>query len=234
MQQLSFIVPDDSARVLRDARAVEPPGTRLRQYGARSLTLDELYQLVLGVDDPLLAARVVTRWETLDALANADQLEVESIDGMTPARAARLLAAAELTRRTPIADVKPVVRSPIDLAHYLEPHLAGLTQERFCVVLLDTKMRIKGMRVVYQGSVHTTVIRIAEVFRDAITANVPNIAIAHNHPSAADGMPSPEDISVTREIVKAGQVFDITVVDHIIIGGRDNWKSLKELGLGDL
>lgn len=232
--QLSFVVPDDTARVLREARAVEPPAVRLRQSGVKSLALDELYQLILGVNDSLLAARIVTQWPTLEALAHADQLQVESVEGMTPARAARLLAAAELTRRTPVSDVKPIVNSPRDLAHYLEPHLAGLTQEQFCVVLLDTKMRIKGMRMLYQGNVNCTVIRMAEVFRDAIIANVPNIAIAHNHPSGDPTPSSPEDVALTREAVKAGQVFDITVVDHIIIGGRNNWKSLKELGLGDL
>ena len=231
--QLSFVVPDPAVQVLREATLVEPPAERLRQYGAGALALDELVQLILGVNDLLLAARIVTQYPSVDELANASQLEVECIEGMTSARAGRLLAAAELARRTPVVVKEPIVRSPADLAHYLEPKMSGLDQEQFVVVLMDTKMRIKGMRVLYQGNVYSTTIRLAEVFRDAIRTNMPHIAIAHNHPSGSCDA-SPEDVSISREIVELGKTLDIKVVDHIIIGGRGVYCSLKERGLGGL
>ena len=236
--QLSFIAPGDGTpdalQILRDAQAVEPPVSRLRQHGAGSLALDELYQLILGVDDPLLAARVVARWTTIDELAHADSLEVEALPGMTPARATRLLAAAELTRRMPaLGAARPAVKSPKDIVPHLEPLMVGLTHEIFVVVLLDTKLKIKGIRELYQGNVNTTVIRTAEVFRHAVIASVPTIVVAHNHPSQ-DPNPSPDDIAVTRELVDAGKIFDIELLDHLIIGGRHTYCSLKERGVGGL
>jgi DNA repair protein RadC len=222
-------------QILRDAQAVESPLTRLRRCGVGSLALDELYQLILGLDDPLLAARVVARWGTLDELAHADVFEVEAIEGMTPARATRLLAAAELTRRTALTEnPRPRGMSPNEIAHYLEPQMLGLAQEIFVVVLLDTKMHIKGVREIYRGNINSTpVLRVAEVFRPAIVASVLNIVVAHNHPSG-DPTPSPDDVDMTRILVQAGKQFDIEVIDHLIFGERGKFKSLKGLGLGGL
>lgn len=84
----------------------------------------------------------------------------------------------------------------------------------------------------YQGSVHTTVIRVGELFRDAVRQNATAIIVAHNHPSG-DPTPSPEDVAVTREIVQSGKLLDIDVLDHMVIGSAPpRYISLKERGLG--
>lgn len=85
--------------------------------------------------------------------------------------------------------------------------------------------------MVYQGSLHTTVIRVGELFRDALRQNAAAIIVAHNHPSGFCD-PSPEDVSVTAEIVKSGKLLDVDVIDHLILGSGGRWTSLKERGVG--
>jgi DNA repair protein RadC len=98
------------------------------------------------------------------------------------------------------------------------------------VALLDTKHRVERVATVYQGSVSAAQVRVAEVFKEAVRANAPAIAIAHNHPSG-DPTPSAADIALTAELCKAAQLLDIDLIDHVIVGdGR--WLSLRRLGLG--
>lgn len=122
------------------------------------------------------------------------------------------------------------ITGPQDAYEFLRVEMKDLEQEQMRVLNLNTKCRILSAPMIYQGSVHTTVIRIAEIFRPAIIDNATDLIIAHNHPSG-DPTPSPEDAAITREIVKVGQMLDIDVMDHIVIG-RGKFVSLKERGLG--
>jgi DNA repair protein RadC len=105
-----------------------------------------------------------------------------------------------------------------------------LEQEHLRVILLNTRNEVLSAPTIYQGSLNTSVIRIAELFRTAVRANAAAIIVAHNHPSG-DPSPSPEDIRVTRQLVKSGELLDINVLDHIIIG-HQRFVSLKERRLG--
>jgi DNA repair protein RadC len=105
-----------------------------------------------------------------------------------------------------------------------------LEQEHLRVILLDTRNRIITIDTVYKGSLNSSMVRVGELFRRAIRRNAAAIIVAHNHPSG-DPTPSPEDVAVTRQVVQAGQMLDIEVLDHIIIG-RGRFVSLKERGLG--
>ena len=96
--------------------------------------------------------------------------------------------------------------------------------------MLDTRNHVLGTPTVYQGSLNTSVVRIGELFRYALKANAAAFIVVHNHPSG-DPAPSPEDVHVTRQLVEAGDLLDIAVLDHIIIG-RQRFVSLKERGLG--
>lgn len=135
----------------------------------------------------------------------------------------------EVRTGAPIEDALQI-RAPRDAYEFLRTEMEDLEQEQLRTIHLNTKQRILSSRLVYQGSVHTTVIRVAELFRYAIIDNATGVIICHNHPSG-DPTPSPEDAALTREIVKAGQLLDIDVVDHIVIG-RGKFVSLKERGLG--
>lgn len=125
---------------------------------------------------------------------------------------------------------RPVIHSPADAAHILECFIGALDHEELWVIVLDTRNKVKRLVALYKGTVNASQVRISEVFREAILENAPSIIVAHNHPSS-DVTPSPEDISVTRNIVQAGKILDISVLDHIIVGGS-SFTSLKEKGLG--
>jgi DNA repair protein RadC len=108
--------------------------------------------------------------------------------------------------------------------------MRDLEQEELHVVLLDTRNRVLDIRAVYRGSLNTSMVRIAELFRPAIEAPAAAIIVAHNHPSGCVDA-SPEDVRVTREISKAGHLLGIDVLDHIIVGAGV-FLSMKERQLG--
>jgi len=108
--------------------------------------------------------------------------------------------------------------------------MQGLVQEQLWVILLDTRNRKMWIDKVYTGSLNSSMVRVAEVFRAAIQRSAASIILAHNHPSG-DPTPSAEDVALTRTVVQAGKLMDIEVLDHLVIG-RGSYVSLKEKGLG--
>ena len=127
-------------------------------------------------------------------------------------------------------DERPSITSPEDGYTLLQPFMGFLDHEELWVLNLNTRNLVLHIVKVYQGSVNSSQIRVAEVFKQAIIDNSPAIVLAHNHPSN-DPSPSPEDLSITRIIVQAGQLLDIKVLDHLIITST-NCVSMKERGLG--
>ena len=134
----------------------------------------------------------------------------------------------ETQPKRPNAEV-PTISCPDDVRRVLGPEMAALAQEQLRVLLLDTKGRLVGQRVIYQGNVNSSQVRAAEVFRPAVVEAVPTVIIAHNHPSG-DPTPSPNDVSVTRRLAQAGKLLDVEVFDHVVIG-REGVVSLKGRGL---
>ena len=106
--------------------------------------------------------------------------------------------------------------------------MEALIQEQVRVVLLDTRCRVLDAILVYQGNVSTAVVRMAELFRDAIVVNAPCVILAHNHPSG-DPTPSPEDLAVTRHLQEAGRLLGVEVLDHLVVS-VERFRSLREAG----
>ncbi len=125
---------------------------------------------------------------------------------------------------------RPSVHSPTEAATLLDYFIGSIDHEEMWVIDLDTRNRVMNLVMLYKGSVNSSQVRICEVFRQAIADNAPAIIIGHNHPSG-DITPSPEDVSVTRAIIQAGKLLDISVLDHIIVA-QGKFASLKERGLG--
>ncbi len=121
------------------------------------------------------------------------------------------------------------IRRPQDAYEFLNLEMESLDQEQMRTIHLNTKNRIIGSPVIYQGTVNVTTIRIAEVFRPAIFDNATALIVCHNHPSGLPE-PSPEDLAVTKELVRAGKLLGLDVLDHIIIG-KGTFVSLKDRGL---
>ena len=223
-----------SRRRVCDLPAEERPLYRLHQHGSDALATTELLALVLGMGEaPGIAGDLLARFGTLHKLARASKAQLMQIRGIGEAQAARLVAVLELSRRlqAPSADEKPRVSSPAEAAAVLAPRLAHLDQEEMHVILLDTRNRVLGIQAVYKGSLNSSVVRVGEIFRAAIEAPAAAVIIAHNHPSG-DPAPSPEDVNVTRQLVKAGKLLDIEVLDHVVISQGGQFVSLKERGLG--
>ncbi len=215
----------------------ELPRERLRHMGASALKTQELLAIVLrtgtrGENVLHLAERVLNECGGLAGLARKPYDELVKIRGIKGVKAIELAAVLELGHRMIKAAPaeSDMVKSPADAANLLSD-MSCLEQEVMRTILLDTKNRVLAMPVVYRGSLHTTVIRTTELFREAVRNNCAAIIVAHNHPSG-DPTPSPEDVAVTREIVQAGKILDIDVLDHLVIGAGQKFVSLKERGLG--
>ena len=224
--------PPPARRRVCDLPAEERPLYRLHHHGAEALATTELLALVLGTADaPGLAAELLARFGSLHQLARTSKAQLRQVRGIGETQAGRLVAMLELSRRlqAPPADERPRITSPADAAALLTPRMAHLEQEALWVLLLDTRNRVLKITEIYKGSLNTSVVRTGEIFRPAIEMAAAAIIVAHNHPSL-DPSPSPEDITVTRQIVQAGKLLDIECLDHIIIGRT--FVSLKERSLG--
>lgn len=222
---------------IRDLPPGERPRERMARLGSQALSTAELLAIILqvgsGSENVLrLSERLMAEFGGLPGLTRASLGELQGVKGVGPAKASQLQAVGELGRRLAATapEERPTISSPADAANLLMSEMAFLEQEQLRVVLLDTRNRVLGIRTIYVGSVNTAVVRLAEVFRPAIRENATAIIVTHNHPSG-DPTPSPEDVSVTREMVKAGKLLDLKLLDHLIIG-RQRYVSLKERGLG--
>jgi DNA repair protein RadC len=223
--------------LIRDLPTGERPRERLIRAGEGALSTSELLAIILrtgtGGESVLdMASRLLSCYGGLAGLARASFAELEAERGMGEAKTSQLKAALELGRRMLLSSPEDrfLVRSPSDVAQLLMSEMAHLQQEHFQVLYLDTRNRLLGSETVYVGSLNASHIRVAEVFRDAVKRNCAAIIVAHNHPSG-DPTPSPEDVEVTRQLVAAGNLLDIEVLDHLIIG-QQRFVSLRERGLG--
>lgn len=223
--------------MLREMPVDERPRERLRHTGAASLGTSELLAIILntgmrGETVTDMAERLLVQHGGLRGLMRMDLVELAAVKGVGEAKAAKVKAAFELGRRLAVlGDGERLrVESPEDIVNLVGVEMAALEQEQLRVVLLDTKHRILAIRTVYQGSANQASVRVGELFRDAVRHNAVAIVLVHNHPSG-DPTPSSADVRMTRDVVAAGDMLDITVLDHLIIGqGRHS--SLKRLGLG--
>jgi len=219
--------------LIRDLPATERPRERLRDYGAGSLSTSELLAIVLRTGASresvlALASRLLSCHGGLVGLARAGFGELCQERGLGEAKAAQLKAAFELGRRLASAqpEERATVRSPQDVANLLLPEMGLLEQEELRVVLMNTRNQVLGVHTVYRGSVNTSLVRVGELFREAVRQNCPAMVVAHNHPSG-DPTPSPDDVAMTKQAVEAGRLLDIEVLDHLVIA-QQRFVSLKE------
>lgn len=207
--------------------------TRLQTDGASSLSTPELLAVVLGGRDALtLAEALLQEMGGLQGLARCDVEDLRRLSALSSSQRVRLLAALGLAVRyaSSAHDERLQVESASDAARLLAPEMERLKQEQLRAVLLDAGRRVMGVTTVYIGSLNVTVVRVAEVFREAIARNAASIILAHNHPSG-DPTPSPADLSLTETLIEAGNLLDIPLLDHLIIG-QGRWISLRDTGLG--
>ena len=206
---------------------------RLQVYGSQTLLTEELVAIILGTGTPCtdaleLARKLLAKYGGLCGLLQADFGELNQEHGLGKARTSLLKATLEVGRRLgmPSAEEKYQIISPADAARLVMPDMTYLEYEQLRVIVLDTKNRVRDNIALYRGTISSSVLRVAEIFRPAIIRNCPGVIICHNHPSG-DPKPTEEDLEANKQLVTAGQVLDIDVVDHLIIG-HHQFVSLKE------
>lgn len=213
------------------------PREKLKALGAGALSDAELLAIILRVGTQGesvvdLSNRLLVTYGGLVGLSRISFAELCGVHGLGDAKACQLKSALELGRRLLLAqpEERLQVRSPADLAPLLILEMAPLDHETLRVALLNTKNQVIKFADVYHGSLNSSLVRVGEVFKEAVRVNAAAIIVAHNHPSG-DPTPSPEDARVTELIVAAGKLLEIEVLDHLVIGER-TYVSLREKKLG--
>jgi DNA repair protein RadC len=213
------------------------PRERLFLKGASALTNADLVAILLNTGsqgEPVtaLSQRLLHERGGLLGLMKMDAVELSEFRGIGRAKAAKLKAALEIASRVVALgpDQRPQITTPDDIVNLVGIEMTSLEQEQLRVVLLDTKHRVLSIRTVYTGSVNQAQVRVAELFRDAVRHTAAAIIAVHNHPSG-DPTPSAADVALTAEIRKAGELLDIELLDHLIIGAGRH-VSLRRLRLG--
>lgn len=175
-------------RRICDLPPEERPLYRLHQHGTEALSTTELLALLLGTAKaPGLAQDLLDEMGSLHQLARARKPQLLRISGIGEAQASRILAFLELCRRlqAPAPEKEIRITSPADGAHLLMSRLRHLEQEELHIILLDTRNRLMATQIIYRGSLNTSVVRIAEIYRNAIELSAAAIILVHNHPSGA-------------------------------------------------
>ncbi len=222
---------------IRELQCSDRPRERLRALGAQALSTTELVALLLGTGgvagSALECARLVLESSggSLGRLAAGSVGSLTRVPGVGEARAVAVHAALELGRRmaSEAREAGAPVRSPRDVAAIFAPRLQDLPVEEFHVAILDAQHRLERDVLVTRGLLDTSLVHPREVFREAIAERAATVVLVHNHPSG-DPSPSPQDRTVTEQLVAAGRLLDIPVQDHVIIG-RGRYMSFAESGL---
>ena len=232
--QTSFFPrPQSHPLPIREFLTSDQPRYRLAHQGASALSDAELLAIITGVPHLETAQQLLIACGGLRGLLTRSADEIQQlVGGISVGRAAQIKAAIELGTRVVRGELlaRRQVKSPTDIADLLLLEMSHLDQEHLRTVLLDTKSRVQAISTVYIGSLNASMVRVGEVFKEALRRNSAAIIVSHNHPSG-DPSPSPEDVLVTREIVAAGKLLDVDVLDHIVVG-HGVWCSLRERGLG--
>ena len=226
---------------LKDQPASERPRERLVARGPDALTHAELIAILLrtglqGTNVVQVAQNILQKFGSLNALALASVDEIRKIPGIGRDKAATLVAAFALARRMEQErrGESPVLDNPVTVVNFMRESNRLKNVEAFQVLLLNTRKKLIRVEEISEGTLDTILVHPREVFRAAIVANAAGIVLVHNHPSG-DPTPSDADVKVTRDLIRAGQLLKIDVVDHVIIGRASaerakDYASLRELG----
>lgn len=227
--------------LIRDLPSDEKPRERLMALGADALKNSELIAILLrtglkGISAIQVAEQLLQKFSSLDNLCRATIPELKQTKGVGRDKAIALKSAFTLAKRMAMEmrEESPVLDTPERIADLLREENRTYEVEHFQVVLLNTRRKLIRIEKVSQGTLDTILVHPREVFKLAISANAAALVLAHNHPSG-DPAPSEADIKVTRDLIRAGQLLKIEVLDHVILGRAavdrpKDYVSLRELG----
>jgi DNA repair protein RadC len=231
----------NSSMRLKDQPVSERPRERLVEQGPDALSPAELIAILVrtglkGTNAVEIGKQLIQKFGTLQSLARASVDDLRSVKGIGRDKAVTLMAAFALARKMAkdLQRESPVLDNPEAIVQLLREQNLVKNVETLQVLLLNTRRRLIRVEPVTDGTIDTLLVHPREVFKAAIAANAAAVVLAHNHPSG-DPTPSEADIKVTRDLIRAGQLLKIEVLDHIIIGRATperpkDYASLRELG----
>ena len=226
---------------LKDQPVSERPRERLAALGADALSHAELIAILLrtglqGTNAVEVGKQLLQKFGTLQGLAQASIQDLQKVRGIGRDKAVTLVAAFALARKMAgeLQSESPVLDNPENVVRLLREQNLLKSVEAFQVLLLNTRKKLIRVEAISEGTLDTILVHPREVFKSAIAANAHALVLVHNHPSG-DPTPSAADIKVTRDLIRAGQLLKIEVVDHVILGRATaarakDYASLRELG----
>lgn len=221
---------------VKELPAEDRPREKLHMLGSAMLSTAELLAIILRTGTRtetavVLAQRLLNQFGGLREMQLSSLEELSTVKGIGFAKAAEIKAALEIANRLVLSrsEDRQIIHNPEDAANLLMTEMRWLQKEYFRVLLLNTKHHVLAMPTISVGSLDASIVHPRELFKEAIRHSAAAMILVHNHPSG-DPAPSAEDIAITKRLVQVGQLMDIAVIDHIIIGdGR--YVSLKEKGI---
>lgn len=241
LRATGIIPPVSRGLLIKELPENERPRERFLEKGADALKHSELLAILLrtgtkGASAIEVAEQILQKFDSLDSLSRATIAELRQVKGVGPNKAIALKSAFTLARRMAeeIRQESPLLDTPDRVAEFLRERNRAFEVENFQVVVLNTRRKLIRVDTVSQGTLDTILVHPREVFKQAIAANGAAIVLVHNHPSG-DPTPSEADIKVTRDLIRAGQLLKIDVLDHVILGRASqdrprDYVSLRELG----
>lgn len=219
---------------IKDIDSSDRPREKMIFEGVESLTNEELLAVIIDTGNKEvsaigLASKILIKSGGIKGLADMDLKSLQEINGIGPAKSARIFAAMELSKRISkiLSKQKFDVNSPSSIANLFMEELRYKKKEVVKVLLLDTKNNIISDLLVSEGSLNASIVHPREVYVEAVKRSANKIIVVHNHPSG-DPSPSNEDIKITKRLYDSGEILGIELLDHVIIGDG-NYCSLREL-----
>lgn len=222
---------------MKDVPKEERPYEKCLIKGADALSDSELLAVILrtgvrGSSCMSLAAQVLNlageRYQGLLGLHHLTIKELMEIPGVGEVKAVQLKCIGELAKRMARLDALEGLsfQNPSSIAQYYMEQLRHEEQEVLLCMMLDSKNHLLGEKLMSKGTVNSTLLSPRELFLEALRFHAVNLILIHNHPSG-DPSPSSADIGITRRIFRAGELLDIHLLDHIVIGNR-RYISMRE------
>lgn len=223
---------------MQDLPKEERPRERFLEHGAETLSSTELLALILRTGSQehsalTLAKMILQETNGLERLNDVSANELMTLPGIGVSKSVQLLASVELGRRVALAtphhgNEKPALTNPDAVFELMGMKMKHLKQEHFVVLFLDVKQRLICKETLFVGSLDMALVHPREIFRKAVKHLASAVVCLHNHPSG-DLTLSPQDLALTKQLAEAGEMMNIPLLDHIVIGG-DDYVSLKALG----
>ncbi|MCI8394009.1 MAG: DNA repair protein RadC [Bacilli bacterium] len=213
--------------LMKELPLQERPREKFKENGVESLSDVDLLAILLrtGTKDISvrdLAMKILIELESLENLSNTSLEKLSKIHGIGEVKAITLLSALELGKRanTFIITKKKRIKTVEDILNIFQSRLEKMTQEHFIAVFLNSKNEVIQFRTIFIGSANRSIVHPRDIFKEAIKYSAVKIIVLHNHPSG-DPTPSKEDAIFTNRLLKSGELLQIPLIDHIIIGAQN-------------